>query len=154
LFASEIKALFAFPELKREPNFEALQEHLARCHSSGIHTAMRGIFRLGPGKMLNWRSSNHSFQIKPFHNLDFSENSHETYHEAEESVRSGIRAAVKRQMISDVPMGSLFWLQNMRARISSVLRSPIQPLKIDWISLLMILPTPLRFRNPLGSRKS
>jgi asparagine synthase (glutamine-hydrolysing) len=106
LFASEIKALFAYPELRREPNFQALQEHLARCHASGTHTALKGVYRLGPGMMLRWRSSNHSFQMKPFWKQDFSEDSHGTYDEAIESVHSSIRAAVKRQMVSDVPVGS------------------------------------------------
>ena len=106
LFASEIKALFAYPDLRREPNFEALQEHLARCHASGTHTALKGIYRLGPGMMLRWKSSNHSFQMEPFWKQDFSGNSHGTYDEALESVQSSIRAAVKRQMVSDVPVGS------------------------------------------------
>jgi asparagine synthase (glutamine-hydrolysing) len=106
LFASEIKALFAYPGLRREPNFEALQEHLARCHASGTHTALKGIYRLAPGMMLRWKSSNHSFQMKPFWKQDFSGNSHGTYEQAIDSVQSSIRAAVKRQMVSDVPVGS------------------------------------------------
>ena len=106
LFASEIKALFAYPSLRREPNFEALQEHLARCHASGTHTALKGIYRLGPGMMLKWKSSNHSFRMEPFWRQDFSGSSPGTYDEALESIQSSIRAAVKRQMVSDVPVGS------------------------------------------------
>lgn len=79
LFASEIKALFAYPGLKREANFEALQEHLARCHASGLHTALKGIYRLGPGTMLKWKSSDHSIQIKSFWKQDFLDNSFKRY---------------------------------------------------------------------------
>ena len=106
LFASEIKALLAYPGLLREPNFEALQEHLARSHASGTHTAFKGIYRLGPGMMLKWKGSNKSLQIKPYWKPDFSQNSEKTYSEAIESLRSSVQAAVKRQMISDVPVGS------------------------------------------------
>jgi asparagine synthase (glutamine-hydrolysing) len=106
LFASEIKALLAYPGLRREPNFEALQEHLARSHASGTHTALKGIYRLGPGMMLEWKGSNKSLQIKPYWKPDFSQNSEKTYSETIESLRSSVQAAVKRQMVSDVPVGS------------------------------------------------
>jgi asparagine synthase (glutamine-hydrolysing) len=67
---------------------------------------LEGVYRLAPGMMLRWKSSNHSFQMKPFWKQDFSENSNGTYGETVESVHSSIRAAVKRQMLSDVPVGS------------------------------------------------
>jgi asparagine synthetase B (glutamine-hydrolysing) len=54
LFASEIKALCAYPGLKREPDFEALQQHLAYCHAAGGRTALKGIKRLPPGHWLQW----------------------------------------------------------------------------------------------------
>jgi len=106
LFASEIKALFAYPGLPREPNFEALQEHLARSHASGTHTAFRGIYRLAPGTTLKWKSSNNTIQIQPYWKPDFGENSERTYGETIESLLSSVQVSVKRQMISDVPVGS------------------------------------------------
>ena len=54
LFASEIKALLAHPRLTRDPDFEALQQHLAYCHSSGDRTALKGVQRLTPGCWLRW----------------------------------------------------------------------------------------------------
>ena len=43
LFASEIKALCAHPEMRREPDFEVLQQHLAYCHAASDRTrAQRG----------------------------------------------------------------------------------------------------------------
>ncbi len=106
LFASEIKALLAYPGLPKDPDFEALQEHLARSHASGAHTAFKGIYRLRPGMMLKWKYSDKSLQIKPYWKPDFSQNSEGAYGEAIESLRSSIQTAVKRQMISDVPVGS------------------------------------------------
>lgn len=106
LFASEIKALFAHPGLSGEPNFEALQEHLSRSHASGTHTAFKRIYRLGPGMMLKWRSSNGSFEMEPYWKPDFSLDSEKGYGESITSLRSCIREAVTRQMVSDVPVGS------------------------------------------------
>ncbi len=106
LFASEMKALFAYPNLRREPNFEALQEHLARSHASGTHTALKGVFRLGPGMMLKWKGSDKSLQIRPYWKPDFSQNSNKSYSAAIESLRASVQEAIKRQMVSDVPVGS------------------------------------------------
>lgn len=65
LFASEIKALCAYPGLKREPDFEALQQHLAYCHASGERTVLKGVKRLPSGHWLQWRR-NCRIQIQRF----------------------------------------------------------------------------------------
>jgi asparagine synthase (glutamine-hydrolysing) len=67
---------------------------------------LKGIYRLGQGMLLKWKGSNKSPQIKPYWKPDFSQNSDKTYSETIESLRSSVQAAVKRQMVSDVPVGS------------------------------------------------
>jgi len=64
MFASEIKALCANPAVRREPDFDALQQHLAYCHASGVRTAIKGIYRLAPSHLLRWQSSTGSFDIR------------------------------------------------------------------------------------------
>ena len=46
LFASEIKALCAHPNVRREPDFQTIQQHLTFCHSCSDRTALKGILRL------------------------------------------------------------------------------------------------------------
>jgi asparagine synthase (glutamine-hydrolysing) len=106
LFASEIKALFEYPGLLREPNFFALQEHLARCHASGTQTAFEGIHRLGPGMMLRWESKENSWKIETYWQPDFSVLPDTSYEDACWRLRETVCRAIKRQMVSDVPVGS------------------------------------------------
>lgn len=106
LFASEMKALFAYGALKREVNFLALQEHLAFGHSSGQHTAIRGVYRVAPGTSLRWSIGRPEPQLAPFWQPKFYPKSVPDRSRATEELRSQIQAAVVRQMVSDVPVGS------------------------------------------------
>jgi asparagine synthase (glutamine-hydrolysing) len=106
LFASEIKALFAYSGLRKEPNFFALQEHLARSHASGTQTAFEGIRRLGPGMMLRWERRDKSWKIETYWEPDFSTLPDISYENACGTLREIVCRAIKRQMVSDVPVGS------------------------------------------------
>jgi asparagine synthase (glutamine-hydrolysing) len=107
LFASEIKALFAYPGLRREPDFEALQQHLAYCHASDQRTALKGIKRLAPGHILRWVAKSgcptvHRYWQPPFDGCHTSNKE-----DAVEELRTLIRQATFRQLVSDVPVGVL-----------------------------------------------
>ncbi|MCX7858352.1 MAG: asparagine synthase (glutamine-hydrolyzing) [Deltaproteobacteria bacterium] len=106
LFASEIKTLFSYPGLRREPNFEAIQEHLARCHASGSHTAFKGIFRLPPASILLWDANTKTYRISKYWELPINEPIHVDYSTAVYELREKIKSAIKRQMIADVSLGS------------------------------------------------
>jgi len=106
LFASEIKALFAYPALQREPNFQALQEHLARGHASGTHTAFKHIFRLGPGMTLRWDEKTRKIAIEPYWQPSFNTPDSTSYQSSLYALQENIRNAVEKQMVSDVPVGS------------------------------------------------
>ncbi|MCC6739667.1 MAG: asparagine synthase (glutamine-hydrolyzing) [Planctomycetia bacterium] len=103
LFASEIKALFAHPGVTREPDFEALQEHLARGHASGAHTAFRGVRRVLPGTLVRWDAATHTPELetwwRPFTRSPLPRAL------AVEDLRTKLLAATRRQMVSDVPVG-------------------------------------------------
>jgi asparagine synthase (glutamine-hydrolysing) len=105
LFASEIKALFAYPGLARQPNFEALQEHLARCHASGVHTALAGVFRLPPGHTLRWSAEAPSPKIKAYWRPSFDAGRLGGYAKGVQELKRSLQAASARQLISDVPLG-------------------------------------------------
>ncbi|MEK7469137.1 MAG: asparagine synthase (glutamine-hydrolyzing) [Planctomycetota bacterium] len=104
LFASEIKALFAHHQVAREPNFAALQEHLARGHSSGTHTAFTGIQRLEPGAFLKWHASTRTIDVQSYWR-PFTAHCEQSMDEAAEALRAKFKAATRRQMVSDVPVG-------------------------------------------------
>jgi asparagine synthase (glutamine-hydrolysing) len=106
LFASEIKALCAHPGLKREPDFEALQQHLAYCHSSGERTALKGVKRLPPGHWLRWRSTTRQIQVQKFWSLPFEQIEITDRREAAAELQTLVWKAAVRQLVSDVPIGA------------------------------------------------
>ncbi|HRX82969.1 MAG TPA: asparagine synthase (glutamine-hydrolyzing), partial [Pirellulaceae bacterium] len=106
LFASEIKALFAHPSLTPEPDFVALQQHLAFGHTSGDQTAFRGIQRLTPGSILKWSAATSSHRVQRFWNLEIGSREATDYRDATVQLRSTLDDATKRQLVSDVPTGT------------------------------------------------
>lgn len=113
LFASEIKALLAFAGLRREPDFEVLQQHMAFCHASGDRTALQGVRRLGPGSTLLWHAGTMStsrfwtsgFGTDGGHASGFGGQMPVSRQHAVADLRDAMRRATVAQMVSDVPVG-------------------------------------------------
>ena len=105
LFASEIKAICAHPGVAREPDFKTIQQHLTFCHSCSDRTAIRGVRRLEPGTMLHWRSSTKKKQLIRYWQPRFGEGTARQPSDAD-GLRTAIETATKRQLVSDVPIGS------------------------------------------------
>lgn len=106
LFASEMKALCAHPDLRREPDFDALHQHLAYCHASDQRTALNGVHRLPPGHWLRWHASTRRLELQRFWRPAFDECRTGGREDAVVELRSLIREATIRQLVSDVPVGS------------------------------------------------
>jgi asparagine synthase (glutamine-hydrolysing) len=104
-FASEIKSLLVCPGVNRDPDFVALQQHLAFCHASGTRTALAGVKRLPPGSMLRW-TPNAGSRITAYWKPDFSPYRSNNYADGVEQLSAAVQAATTRQMVSDVPVGS------------------------------------------------
>ena len=107
LFASELKALCAHPAVRREPDFEALQEHLAYCHASDDRTALKGARRLPPGSLLRWHAAPRACRISRYWCPSFEGRPPPSRAEAREELKGLLEAATVRQMVSDVPVGVL-----------------------------------------------
>ncbi|MBG9799405.1 asparagine synthase (glutamine-hydrolyzing) [Brevibacillus laterosporus] len=105
LFGSEIKAILAHPDVKREVDFQGLSELIAL---GGIRTPGNGIFT-------------NIFEVKPAHSILFTKErtretrywqlqsrSHtETAEETAEHITHLLEDTVKRQLIADVPVVSM-----------------------------------------------
>src|SRR6202034_791781 len=70
--ASEMKALCAHPDVRREPDFPTILQHLTFCHSCSDRTALADIRRLPAGCLLRWRASNAKAVIRPYWRPRFS----------------------------------------------------------------------------------
>ncbi|HVK83027.1 MAG TPA: asparagine synthase (glutamine-hydrolyzing) [Kofleriaceae bacterium] len=108
LFASEIKALLAHPDVTRDVDPVALDHYLTFSNVPAPRTLFAGIHKLPPGCVLTCRGGRgievHRYWSALEHSafgLDVSEA------EAVERVRGLLRTSVKKRMMSDVPLGAL-----------------------------------------------
>lgn len=105
LFASEIKALLAYEGIERQVNLAALHEYLTYSYIVGEQTILEGIHRLPPAHLLVVRNGQTicrpywEFQFQPAANLP-----DET--EVLERLEDLLLQAVKRRLMSDVPLGA------------------------------------------------
>jgi asparagine synthase (glutamine-hydrolysing) len=102
-FASEIKALIACEDVPRAVDLEALDEFLTFEYILAPRTLLKGVKKLLPGHLLILEGRHvqdvcywtPSLQTKPW-----------TEEQACHALRSELKDAVKRRMISDVPLGA------------------------------------------------
>lgn len=106
LFASEIKALVQHPQLSREPDFSALQQHLAYCHAAGNRTALKAVKRLPPGSWLRWRAGQ-PLVFQQYWRASFDQDPFRDRASTLNDLRQHLRDATLRQLIADVPVGVL-----------------------------------------------
>ncbi len=103
-FASEIKALLMCDEVEAELDPAALREFLSLLYVPNPGTLFKGILKLPPGHLLFWRNGKLRFE-------KFWDSSQpvECYRAPEAELiaqcREVMQSAVRRQLISDVPVG-------------------------------------------------
>lgn len=104
LFASEIKALFEYPHLKREVNPDALPFYLSLGYVAPPMTLFRGIEKLAPGEwlMVNRQGQSRERYWQPVMDTDDSI----SYVDAVLQVRQALTEAIEMRLMSDVPLGA------------------------------------------------
>ncbi len=107
LFASEIKALFAFPDVRRALGEARVPEYLALRYVPGPYTLFDGIERLQPGHALSFQ--NGELRIWQFWDVPVSAQTSERDErsESEESERftANLLESVRMRLMGDVPVG-------------------------------------------------
>ncbi len=106
VFASEIKALLADPEVDRRINQRAIDRFLTYYYLPGNETMLEGIVKLDPGHYLTVADGRIS--IRQYWDLHFDHAATElTFDAAAEKLRGLFASAVQDHMVSDVPVGVL-----------------------------------------------
>ncbi len=106
LFASEIKAILLGPDVQAELNYQALHRYLSFLWIPAPDTLFCGIQQLPPGHYLAWNDSGEDQVVtKPYWQMRFDPDEQMEENTAAEEVRSILNRAVKRHLISDVPVG-------------------------------------------------
>ncbi|WP_392714346.1 asparagine synthase (glutamine-hydrolyzing) [Rhizobium ruizarguesonis] len=105
LFSSEMKSLTAHPRFLRQANLKAISSYLSFRTTVGSETVFTGIRRLQPGCYLHYHDAQHQLHRYwdvpcPDKRPDLGEDFYL------DQVGRLLRNAVKRQMVSDVPVGA------------------------------------------------
>jgi asparagine synthase (glutamine-hydrolysing) len=107
VWGSEIKALLASGAVDRALDVDALGQFVAWEYCPGESTLFRGIRKLLPGRSLTLELATGRYRIRRYWTPPVAADP-DSCAEAEwiERVDSSLRAAVQRQMVSDVPVGA------------------------------------------------
>jgi asparagine synthase (glutamine-hydrolysing) len=104
-FASELKALLASEQLRRDIDPAALHDYLTHGHIVGDASIIAGVSRLPPASLLVLEDGRS--RVEPYWKLSFRPLQRPPPEaEAEAEVRRLLGQAVRRRMISDVPLGA------------------------------------------------
>jgi asparagine synthase (glutamine-hydrolysing) len=108
-FASEINALLRLPGVDDRPDRQAIYDFAALLYIPSPETFFRGIRALEPGQMLVAYFDNHkiSWNLRSYHRWSIATDLELTLSEAVERADELVTTAVRRQLESDVPLGSL-----------------------------------------------
>jgi len=106
LFASEIKALLCSSKVSLELDLNALKHYLCLLYSPAPETPFLAVKKLEPGQWLLVRNGKiHSKNY--FYDIPYGEKSLQGSEEyLTEELRLHLKSAVKKQLISDVPVGA------------------------------------------------
>jgi len=104
-FASELKALHGLPGFRRDPDLAALDAYLALQYVPGARTGLRGVHRLEPGSLLVLEGGGtptieRYWEPQPAGGVASEE-------EWLARVHDGVTTAVRKRLVSDVPLGAL-----------------------------------------------
>jgi asparagine synthase (glutamine-hydrolysing) len=129
-FASELQALLQDPEIPRAVDYQALDAYLAYRYVPSPLCAFSAVRKLPPAHTLVLRGDGEA-ELQRYWQLDFGrKRQFSSDAEAAEGIRAELRAAVRRRMISDVPLGAfLSGGVDSSAVVAAMAESSDQPVK-------------------------
>jgi len=105
LFGSEIKPILLHPSVERKINIASLYDFITYTYVPSPGTVFDKIYKIPPGYCLI--SNKDGSQLKRFYQEIPVKDLHKNELEIIEDLQDKIYSAVKRQMISDVPIGAM-----------------------------------------------
>ncbi|RMD91406.1 MAG: asparagine synthase (glutamine-hydrolyzing) [Calditrichaeota bacterium] len=104
VFASEIKAILAYPGIKAELDYEGLSLLFKHGFTPAPHTLFQNIQKIPPAHFLLIRDS--QIELKQYWKLKYSEKFHENEQKLAEELYELLKDSVRYRLISDVPLGA------------------------------------------------
>jgi len=106
IFASEIKSILQYEEVKREINHEGLSQFVTYAYTIDGQTLLKDINELLPGHKLTYNFLEKTINIEKFWDLKLVKNSF-SENENVKNVKRLLEDAVDKRRISDAPLGAL-----------------------------------------------
>ncbi len=106
LFGSELKAILAYPGLRREVDPEGLEDFLAFGMVAGARTIFRGIRKLPPATVLVVEPDRWSNEPRSYWRLRIEPDPRPSAEEWQEAIRAKLDETVRLHLIADVPVGA------------------------------------------------
>ncbi len=103
IFSSELKAILLEPRVQRELDAHALHDYLSLGYVTAPHTIFRAVRKLPPGHLLCWQ--NGKTRLQSYWDWQFSPGHARTEADYIETCQTRLETAVRRHLISDVPVG-------------------------------------------------
>ncbi|MGD9488333.1 MAG: asparagine synthase (glutamine-hydrolyzing) [Calditrichaceae bacterium] len=103
IFSSEQKSILLHPDVKRGINYDALHSQINLRYTQGDETLFKDIFRVPPAHFLIYE--NNKISIKPYYTLPMNPDYGLSERDVIESIHSHLREAIRKQLLSDVPIG-------------------------------------------------
>jgi asparagine synthase (glutamine-hydrolysing) len=104
-FASEIKAITALPEVRVQPNYDAIHDYLTYGHVVNPQTAFENIQSLPAAHYMVIEDGKQPIQTMYWHLPSASEQKVGKLEELQQGIVDRLREAIKGCLISDVPLG-------------------------------------------------
>jgi asparagine synthase (glutamine-hydrolysing) len=101
-FCSELKGIFANPDIPRQISRDGLSYYLCLNYVPAPYTLVEGIRKVRPGHWLEWHEGR--VTEEPYWQLQFSERKR-PFPEAVEEFDALLRDSVREHMVADVPLG-------------------------------------------------
>jgi asparagine synthase (glutamine-hydrolysing) len=106
VFASELKALLRDPALRREVDPVALEQYLAYEFVPSPRSIVRGIAKLEPAHTLVWSVADAAHRLRRYWSPELRPGDDRLNLDEEgERLRAVLRESVRKELISDVPLG-------------------------------------------------
>lgn len=133
-FASEIKALLAFPGVERRARAEGVVEHLTLRYCASPGTLFEGIHKLPPGHSLAIEGGRDA--LRRWWRPEFEPRLDPSDDEALAEVESRLEASVRSHLMSEVPLGALLSggvdSSLVVALMSRILERPVQTFSVGF----------------------
>jgi len=120
IFASEIKAILAHPDVRAIPDYNSIQEYLTFQFVLGEKTLFENIYKVSPGHYMVIDTRSLHFHEVKYWEPDFNVDRNHSERYFKEKLRELLQDTIRMQLRSDVPLGT-YLSGGMDSSIVSVL---------------------------------